>query len=279
MNGLVQAIDQAIIRLNEQTTMTFVPIPACPEGFLMGSRGYRATEEPIHRVVIEEDFWMAQTPLTQAQFAAWTSSEGIEHKNRFQGKPDHPAESMTWHQASEYCDWLTKKFDDQFPSEPRFATLPTEAHWEYACRAGTDTEYYSGDGEAALHQSGWFDDTSSSTHPVGKLRPNDFGLHDMHGNVWEWCLDRWDKEVYRRRWDGITVEETFRLNEEFGDQGGDPYRLLRGGSWLVTAVGCRTAYRIWGRAGFSLRFVGFRVCLVRSPIISSQSDRPASREQ
>ncbi len=270
MNGLVQAIDQVTLRLNEHTTMTFVRIPACPDGFLMGSRGYNASEEPIHRIVIEEDFWMAQTPITQGQFMAWTSSEEIPHKNRFPGKPNYPAESMTWLQANSYCNWLTKQFGEQFPSEHRFATLPTEAHWEYACRSGTDTEYHSGDGEAALREVGWFGDDwdSGSTHPVGKLRPNDFGLHDMHGNVWEWCLDLWEEHAYRRRWEGITAEETFRLSREFGDR---RRCLVRGGCWDFSADGCRSAYRLRFEAGDSYGFLGFRVCLARSPIISSQS--------
>ena len=159
----------------------------------------------------------------------------------------------------------------------RYAHLPTEAHWEYACRAGTRTDYYTGDGEAALREAGWFDGNSEgSTHPVGKLAPNDFGLYDMHGNVWEWCLDRWDESAYRRRWDGITAEDTFALNEKHGDQNEannnwGENRVLRGGSWIYTADWCRAAYRDRYRAGNSFWNFGFRVCLVRSPTIVSSS--------
>ena len=81
----------------------------------MGSRGYAASEEPIHRVVIAEDFWMGETPVTQGQFALWTRELGIDHKNHFEGNPTHPAESMTWHQANDYCDWLTAEYASSHP--------------------------------------------------------------------------------------------------------------------------------------------------------------------
>jgi eukaryotic-like serine/threonine-protein kinase len=247
-------------------TMTFQYIRACPDGFMMGSRGYDAYEEPIHRVVIPEDFWLGTTPVTQEQFAVWTRAKKIEHKNDFDGNPDHPAEQMTWHQAVEYCDWLTKKFAKDMPEGYRLATLPTEAHWEYACRGKSQTEYSNGDGEAALAAVGWYNENSGyTTKPVGELAPNSFGLRDMHGNVWEWCLDRWDSEAYRKRWDGVTATETYGLNEQYGDQSKDPLRVLRGGSWNVTANGCRSAFRFWHWAGYSFRRFGFRVCLVRSP--------------
>jgi formylglycine-generating enzyme required for sulfatase activity len=265
--------ERCIIPLAKGVTMAFRRIPACPEGFLMGSRGYRSNEEPIHRVVIGEDFWMGETPVTQAQFGDWTRATRIKHKNFFNGKPKHPAENMTWQQAHEYCGWLTAQQGSQLPTEHRFASLPTEAHWEYACRGGTHTEYHTGDGVVALRQAGWFgeDFDMGSTHPVGELAANAFGLHDLHGNVWEWCLDRWDDEAYRRRWDGIEAMEAFAMNEQFGDQSEYNPRVVRGGSWGYSAVGCRAAFRGWYRAGCSVRFIGFRVCLVRSPISGQNS--------
>jgi formylglycine-generating enzyme required for sulfatase activity len=239
----------------------------------MGSRGYDASEEPVHRVVIEEDFWLAETPVTQAQFAIWTRELGIDHKNHFEGHPTHPAESMTWRHANEYCDWLTAQHGSQLPIGHRFASLPTEAHWEYACRGGTCTEYYTGDGSVALRQAGWFAENwqAGSTHPVGELIANAFGLHDLHGNVLEWCLDRSDVEAYRRHWDGIEAMEAFVMNEQFGDQSEYNSRVVRGGSWDDSANGCRAACRLGFRAGFSYGFFGFRVCLVRSPISRQNS--------
>ena len=156
--------------------MAFRLIPAGV--FRMGGRGYYAHEEPIHQVRIVEPFWMAETPVTQAQFALWTRAESIEHENRFKDRPDHPAESMDWRQAVSYCDWLTRTQGAVFPAGFHLACLPTEAEWEYACRAGTETEYYTGDGEAALAEAGWFgeDWRVGATHPVRQKAPNGFHI-------------------------------------------------------------------------------------------------------
>jgi len=233
----------------------------------MGSRGRFADEEPIHRVVISEDFWLGTTPVTQSQFGVWTKAAGIKHSNHFSGRPDHPAETLSWDEAKGFCEWLTLKFADQLSPDHRIARLPCESQWEYACRAGTKTEYSTGDGEAALRLAGWYGEerNQGSTHAVGELAENEFGLRDMHGNVWEWCRDRWDSDAYRRRWEGITERETYALSERFGRQGDDANRVLRGGSWSDAANGCRSAYRLMDWAGVRIRFFGFRVCLVRSP--------------
>jgi formylglycine-generating enzyme required for sulfatase activity len=108
-----------------------------PKGsFRMGSRGCDASEEPIHRVTISEDFWMADTPVTQAQFAIWTQAEGIDHKNEFDGRADNPAESMDWHQAVAYCAWLTETKSADFPAGffYRFATERSSVGIRLPCR-------------------------------------------------------------------------------------------------------------------------------------------------
>ena len=134
--------------------MAFRLIPA--GSFRMGSRGYSAWEEPVHCVKIPEPFWMAETPATQAQFALWTRAERIKHENHFKGHPEHPAESMDWQQAVAFCAWLAHVKAGELPEGFSLVCLPTEAEWEYACRAGTETEYYSGDGEAALYWGRFF---------------------------------------------------------------------------------------------------------------------------
>jgi formylglycine-generating enzyme required for sulfatase activity len=118
------------------------------------------------------------------------------HENHFANKPDHPAENMDWNQAAAFCEWINKTRRKQLPAG-YIAGLPTEAQWEYACRAGTETEFYTGDGEAALQEARWFgeDVDKGSTHPVRLKKPNAFGLYDMHGNVDEWRRDAWDEHA------------------------------------------------------------------------------------
>ena len=125
--------------------------------------------------------------------------------------------------------------------------LPTEAEWEYACRAGTFTDYYSGNGEAALKKVGWYSGNSNSqTQPVGKLAPNLWGLYDMHGNVWEWCQD------YYAPYPQGEVEDYIGLKSS-------EYRVLRGGSWYYDPVHCRAAYRSWTAPAFRNLHCGCRV--------------------
>ncbi len=207
----------------------------------MGNRGQNKSEEPVHRVVIPEDFWLGETPVTQVQFDAWPGAKKRGEDHWPSGNPNHPANNLSWNDAMEFCDWLTKTHARQFPKGIIAAELPCEARWEYACRAGTTTDYHTGDGAAALREAGWYNGNSESeTQALKQKARNDFGLYDMHGNVWEWCLDRWDEHAYRRRWDEITDRETYAMNEQFGGQDSNPSRVLRGGSFGFTADGCRS---------------------------------------
>ena len=205
---------------------------------------------------------MGETPVTQRQYALYRS----EHRNVFPGNPDHPAENLTWHDAVAFCEWLSERLriSDDYPEGMGSVRLPWEAEWEYACRGGTESDYHSGDGESALRGVGWYDDNSNySTHALGRKGSNAYGLYDMHGNVWEWCMDRWDESAYRRRVDGMTAEDTFQLAQRHGDEEG---RVLRGGSWFNTAEDCRAAYRGGNWAVDSIRDCGLRACLVPSPV-------------
>ncbi len=157
------------------TEMKFAWIP--PGGFLMG--GAESGEQPKHRVDVSKGFFLGVHPVTQAQ---WKSVMGFNPAH-FVGDENRPVESITWFEAVEYCQKLGKQTN-------WLITLPTEAEWEYACRAGTGTEYHTGNGEEALKKAGWYQANSkNTTQPVGKLAANDWNLQDMHGNVWEWCLD------------------------------------------------------------------------------------------
>ncbi len=262
-----------VLRLADGVSMGFRWIVRLGETseFRMGSRGESPREEPRHRVRLTIPYLLEEYPVTQAQFAVWRP----EHENLCAGKPDHPAENMTWLDANGFCKWFTSAFAGQFPEGIHFACLPTEAEWECACRAGTETDYYTGEREAALAEAGWFDEDwdSGSTHPVGGKRPNELHLFDMHGNVWEWCHDEFNEETYRLRPDDVVNPGATARIEDIDSQRNhqtNPHsnRVRRGGSWDNSAWVCRSAVCIRGAAGFRNRFGGFRVCLVPGPVLN-----------
>lgn len=275
-----------LVNLAKGVVMTFQSIP--PGCFRMGSRGWAPREEPVNRVRIAHEtsdsvvrpFYMGTYPVTQ--FAAWKP----EHENGFPNKPDRPAERVTWDEAMAFCGWLTSGRGREFP--PGYvATLPTEAEWEYACRVvatesteegpraiASETEYHTGDGEAALREAGWFDGNSGTeTHSVGEKVANGVGLHDMHGKVWEWCWDAYDDDAYRTRVDGV-IDPGNGERERWLRDGPSlaaskeliPVRVIRGGSWEHTARDCWSACRFWWRPGLRVWDQGFRVCLVPGPL-------------
>jgi formylglycine-generating enzyme required for sulfatase activity len=202
------------------------PIPAGT--FLMGAvGGGYADERPRHEVEIERPFRIAVVPMTNRQYAAfdpahpWESWHGVDQE----ALADQPVVNVSWHAAVSFCRWLGQAF----PAAAA-ARLPTEEEWEYACRAGTSTPYFSGGDEGDLARVGWYSGNSGRrTHPVGQLPPNDWKLHDFHGQVWEWTASRWRRD-YRSEPEG----------PEF-DPGG--LRVIRGGSCAVMAVNCRSGRR------------------------------------
>lgn len=196
--------------------------------------------------------------MTQEQFAVWTTEVGVAHRNGFPNRPTHPAENMDWDQAMAFCRWINDTRRSALPDGYR-AGLPTAAQWEYACRAGTDTEYHTGDGIDSLVRSAWFDEDgqTGSTHSVGMKTPNAFGLYDMHGNVDEWCRDGYDEDAYKKWIDGVEDPEV-----SDSDPAVDPsHRVVRGGSWVIQPRICRSAYRYaWPKTFYDSK-QGFRVCL------------------
>ncbi len=260
--------------------------------FRMGARGFSASEEPVHRVRLTVPFYLGIYPVTQRQYRAMAERcEGTLrqiHRNEgadpsdFKGD-DRPVENVSCLEAEAVCRWLAESMCFR-ESRERFglsvewtAGLPTEAQWEYACRAGTETEYGSGDGEAALAGVAWYGKELSDGHQaVGSLKPNNWGLYDMHGNVWEWCRDVWDGDAYAKRANGVTdpVTESVKGDDERNSQ-----RVLRGGSWGSSAGICRSAFRIGVGAADRVRFLGFRVCLFPGPVAAGGRGRKSKAER
>ena len=270
------------LRLGNGEEMAFQLIPAGE--FRMGARDEYRDEEPAHTVRITQPFYLGRFPVTQTQFLAWRAG----HEFGFPGKRRHPAEQVTWDEAVEFCAWLTTTCRDQLRGH--VACLPTEAEWEYACRARKDaqaaggwtttqTEYYTGDGEAALKDAGWYSgNAEESTHDVGGKEPNELWLYDMHGNVDEWCWDAYDADAYKTRVDGVADPGDDTRRRALGGEalvaaagGGNPGRVIRGGSWFGGAWDCRSAYRVGFVPGDRFGFLGFRVCVVPGPVTERTS--------
>ncbi len=233
-----------------------VSIPA--GSFLMGSNAANAApyynspaQQPVHSVTISEDFWMSETEITQAQYQAMM---GV-NPSYFSGA-NRPVERVSWFDARAYCAALTAQEQAAGNVASGFEyRLPTEAEWEYACRAGTTTEFNVGPdlfcGQARFGYSHHSNShcNQSSTVAVGSYAPNAFGLYDMHGNVYEWCLDSYSGYSAGAATDPFVS--------------GGPYRVLRGGGRGSNSNGCRSAYRSDHSPGILFAVLGFRVVLSR----------------
>jgi len=254
--------------------MFFRRIPA--GSFLMGSRGHYPDEEPQHRVVISRDFFLGTFPVTQEQYRAVASScpelRANPDPSHFKGKR-RPVEQVSWDDACAFCARL--RAWEGLPDGVAEVRLPTEAEWEYACRAGTDTEYYSGDGEAALGDVAWYGGNSGGqTHQVDeRLETHPFGLYGTHGNVWEWCRDVYLVDAYRHRGDG--VRDPVNIPGIYKTR----IRISRGGSWRSNAGVCRCSVRFGDGHGERYERFGFRVCLVCDPASTVAADRINPEEE
>ena len=214
-----------------------------PGKFVMGSPDGEGSddERPAHPVEITEPFWLGQTEVTQAQ---WQAVMG-NNPSYFKG-PDRPVEQVSWNDATEFCKRLSGKTGMSF-------RLPTEAEWEYACRGGTTTAYSFGESDAVLPEFAWFGGNSqSSTQPVATRKPNAWGLHDMHGNVWEWVND----------WYSVTYYQISPSKDPPGPSSGWE-RVLRGGSWNGYSYGCRSSIRVPFTPDLDDYVSGFRAARTR----------------
>lgn len=237
-----QPAKELTLDLGDGVTMKLVLIPA--GHFLMGSpageEGREENEGPQREVTISKPFYMGVYEVTQAQY------EQLIRKNpSYFAGDQNPVERISWDDAVAFCQALSRKTG-------KSVHLPTEAQWEYACRAGTTTRFYFGDGAdyRQLDDYVWsLANSDEQTRPVGQKKPNAWGLYDMHGNVWEWCGD-WYTDSY---------VNAVKIDPAGPASGSD--RALRGGSWRNLPQRCRSASRYGSVPGLRYNGVGFRVAV------------------
>jgi sulfatase modifying factor 1 len=225
------------------TRLRWIP----PGKFLMGSPegepGRWSGEGPQHLVTLSKGYWLADAPCTQAEWQAVMETSPSSFKG-----PNLPVETVSWDDCQAFCARMRER------NPGLQARLPSEAEWEYACRAETTSAFNDGSActkpegkDPALLKLGWFDKNSEEkTHQVRSLDPNQWGLYDMHGNVWEWCSD----------WFGDYVADA-QVDPIGADSGRG--RVNRGGSWGSWAGNCRSALRGRGLPDDRNRYLGFRL--------------------
>jgi formylglycine-generating enzyme required for sulfatase activity len=280
---------QKTIELGGDVRLEMVRIPA--GSFVMGGSGGGDDELPVHKVTISKPFYLGRYEVTVEQFRRFVEETGYttdaEKGTGFEGAfgwdrdtmefkmndkyswrntgfaqaDSHPVVNVSWNDAMEFCTWLGNKKGNR-------CRLPTEAEWEYACRAGTPTRYYHGDDAEGVAKVGNVPDADfeaqypelkgvinasdgyAYTSPAGTFLPNPFGLYDMHGNVWEWCADWYDPEYY-----GMSMRDDPR------GPGTGEERVYRGGGWFNCARGFRSSSRSASLPDNRHLTLGFRVAM------------------
>jgi formylglycine-generating enzyme required for sulfatase activity len=236
----------------EAKTLTFdvkgkkLELVLLPKGkFIMGSpasEAKRSDDEQQHEVELTHDFYMCKFHVTQEQFETVMGSNPSEFKDKTDSAK-RPVDSVSWPEAQEFCKKLNELLKDKLP-EGRVLRLPTEAEWEYGCRAGTTTPFNTGEtigtdqanykGTAPPYDGGHAGEFRNQTTPVDKFKPNAFGLHDMHGNLFQWCQD-----VYQKDYEKLGGKNPVNNSDIKGDE---PH-VLRGGNWGCFPEVCRSASR------------------------------------
>jgi formylglycine-generating enzyme required for sulfatase activity len=235
-------------------------VPIAPGTFQMGSMAGQLDERPVRTVTMTSPFWIGAFEVTQAQYQAVMGSNPSWYQGaNAPNAPQRPVEQVSWNDAIAYCQALTaiEQAAGRMPLGYQYR-LPTEAEWEYCCRAGTTTEWHTG-ASLSPNQANFGGALANTTYPfgqtavVGSYAPNAFGLHDMHGNVWEWCLDSYASYAPGPATDPFVT--------------GGAARVFRGGSWdnYGTAMDCRSAIRLSLPSSGVGSGIGFRVVL--APVV------------
>jgi len=188
-------------------------------------------EKPVHQVKISRDYWMGTCEITQAQWLALMGTDPSKYKG-----DKLPVEMVSWHEATEFCRKLTQRERKASRLPDGYVyRLPTEAEWEYAARGGIRSRGFKYPGSNDPEEVAWHHQGSmEQTHPLGTKRPNELGLYDMAGNVWEWCLDWYAPDYYAK------APKADPFNDDYGDK---TYRVCRGGSWGLYPTHCRSTNR------------------------------------
>ena len=235
-----------------------------PTTFEMGSNREAASEDerPVHKVRISNPFWVGKYEVTEGQYRKFLQATGYSDKSSSafsQGISDITAESnfpivwVSWHESVAFCEWLTQRERQagRLPQGYRYR-LPTEAEWEYAARGGHKAQDYIYSGSDNVDAVAWYSKNSGRRyHKVGQKKPNELGIHDMSGNVWEWCLDGYGLYKSTNAVDPVDTEDT-------------SFRVFRGGGWSGPANYCRTKRRFKLPPDKAYNIVGFRVVLAPS---------------
>jgi len=215
-----------------------------PQSFFMGFDHGPASEQPAHKVTFAYDFAVAKYEVTQELYEAVMGN----NPSRWKG-PRNSVEKVSWNEANTFCSKTTKALRaGGLLRDRETIRLPSEAEWEYACRAGTTTKFSFGDSEKDLGVYGWFTGNAKGNDPpVGAKKANPWGLFDMHGYGWEWCADAWHPDYKNAPADGSALKDKSATD-----------RAVRGGAWTEVADHCRSAYRHHAPANARSEAIGFR---------------------
>jgi formylglycine-generating enzyme required for sulfatase activity len=220
--------------------MVVIPVGS----FQMGSNDGDDVENPVHPVRLKS-FAIGRYEVTFDEYDQFAEALGkLKPDDNDWGRGKRPVINISWEDAVAYALWLSTVTGKHY-------RLPTEAEWEYAARAGTTSDYY-WDGQGEAKDFAWFyENSEAKTQPVGKKKPNAFGLYDMSGNVWEWVQDCWHDNYDKAPGDGSAWQEP--------DNGDCPRRVVRGGSWFYRPAGLRSPNRSWGSPDYRGTIIGFRL--------------------